>query len=257
MKAFIALFALAAAVSAEADPAMIYGHAGVLPYTTAGGVWGAATYPWGGYHYGKRSADAEAKPVWYNGVYGTTYGLPAVAYSGYGTHLAHWGKRSADAEAKPYWGAYGLPATTLGYGVPAVYSHWGKRSAEAKPYWPSIYGGYGVPSAYPAVYSHWGKRSADAEAEPVWYNGVYGNAYGLPAVRYSGYGTHLAHWGKRSADAQWINGYLPAYTTPSYYPYGHYLGKREAEPYMTYTAAAGVLPYAGYGYGIPAYGHWY
>merc|ERR1712111_66983 len=153
MKAFVALFALAAAVNAEADPAMIYSHAGVIPY--ASGVW--AGHPWAGYtgihgvHYGKRSADAEAKP--YYGLYGA-YGIPS-AY-GYGIPTVHYGKREAEAEAKPYYGLYGA------YGVPAV----------------STYG-------YPAVY-HYGKRSADAEAEAKPYYGLYG-AYGVPAVSTYGY----------------------------------------------------------------------
>merc|ERR1711973_1043898 len=132
MKTFVALFALAAAVNAEADPAMIYSHAGVIPY--ASGVW--AGHPWAGYtgihgvHYGKREAEADAKP--YYGLYGA-YGVPAVSTYGYPA-VYHYGKRSADAEAKPYYGlygAYGVPAVST-YGYPAVY-HYGKRSAEAKP----------------------------------------------------------------------------------------------------------------------------
>merc|ERR1711963_777527 len=149
MKAFVALFALAAAANAEADPAMIYSHAGVIPY--ASGVW--AGHPWAGYtgihgvHYGKRSADAEAKPY---------YGL----YGGYGIPSVHYGKREAEAEAKPYYGiygAYGIPSA-YGYGIPTV--HYGKREAEAeaKPYY-GLYGAYGLPSAYgygiPTV--HYGK----------------------------------------------------------------------------------------------------
>merc|ERR1719312_1863814 len=103
---------------------MIYSHAGVIPY--ASGVW--AGHPWAGYtgidgvHYGKRSADAEAKP--YYGLYGAYggYGVPAVSTYGYPS-VYHYGKHSADAEAKPYYGlygAYGVPAVST-YGYPSVY----------------------------------------------------------------------------------------------------------------------------------------
>merc|ERR1712038_629453 len=140
-----------------------------------------------GIHYGKRDADAEAKP--YYGLYGA-YGIPH-AY-GYGIPTVHYGKREAEADAKPYYGlygAYGLPAVST-YGYPSVY-HYGKRSAdaEAKPYYGlyGAYGGYGVPAVstygYPSVY-HYGKRDADADAKP--YYGLYG-AYGVPAVSTYGY----------------------------------------------------------------------
>merc|ERR1711992_63517 len=101
------------------------------------------------YHtYGKREADAEAKPYWgYGG-----YGLPAATLGyGYPSVYHTYGKR--EAEAKPYYGyGYGLPATTLGYGYPSVYHTYGKREAEAKPYY-----GYGLPATtygygYPSVY---------------------------------------------------------------------------------------------------------
>jgi len=130
-----------------------------------------------GIHYGKRDADAEAKP--YYGLYGA-YGIPH-AY-GYGIPTVHYGKREADAEAKPYWyGAYGIPRA-YGYGIPTV--HYGKREAEAdaKPYY-GLYGAYGVPAVstygYPAVY-HYGKRSADADPAYI---------YGLntPYLGYGGY----------------------------------------------------------------------
>merc|ERR1711862_527787 len=87
---------------------------------------------YGGYgnslYYGKRSAEAVAKP-YYLGGYG---------YGGY------YGKRSAEAEAKPYYGGYlgGYGGYGLGY--------YGKRSAEAeaKPYY-GLYGyGYGGLCAY-------------------------------------------------------------------------------------------------------------
>jgi len=148
-----------------------------------------------GVHYGKRDAEAEAKP--YYGLYGA-YGIPH-AY-GYGIPTVHYGKREAEAEAKPYYGlygaygGYGVPAVST-YGYPSVY-HYGKRDAdaeaEAKPYYGlyGAYGGYGVPAVptygYPSVY-HYGKRDADADAKP--YYGLYGayGGYGVPAVSTYGY----------------------------------------------------------------------
>jgi len=174
-----------------------------------------------GIHYGKRDADAEAKP--YYGLYGA-YGIPH-AY-GYGIPTVHYGKREAEAEAKPYYGlygAYGIPSA-YGYGIPTV--HYGKREAEAeaKPYY-GLYGAYGVPAVstygYPGVY-HYGKRSADAEAEAKPYYGLYG-AYGVPAVSTYGYPA-VYHYGKRSADAD--PAYIYGLNTP-YLGYGGY-----AYPYL-------------------------
>jgi len=174
-----------------------------------------------GIHYGKRDADAEAKP--YYGLYGA-YGIPR-AY-GYGIPTVHYGKREAEAEAKPYYGlygAYGIPSA-YGYGIPTV--HYGKREAEAeaKPYY-GLYGAYGVPAVstygYPGVY-HYGKRSADAEAEAKPYYGLYG-AYGVPAVSTYGYPA-VYHYGKRSADAD--PAYIYGLNTP-YLGYGGY-----AYPYL-------------------------
>jgi len=199
---------------AEADPALFY-TAGVVPavhpvvstsglvahpdgavtpdYTPAQKVAAAQHFAAKGayalplhpvYHtYGKREADAEAKPYWgYGG-----YGLPATTLGyGYPSVYHTYGKREAEAEAKPYYGyGYGLPATTYSYGYPSVYHTFGKREAEAeaKPY----YGyGYGLPATtysygYPSVYHTYGKREAEAEAKPYWGYG----GYGLPA--YGGY----------------------------------------------------------------------
>jgi len=168
-----------------------------------------------GLHYGKRDADAEAKP--YYGLYGA-YGIPH-AY-GYGIPTVHYGKREADAEAKPYYGlygAYGIPHA-YGYGIPTV--HYGKREAEAdaKPYY-GLYGAYGLPAVstygYPSVY-HYGKRDADADAKP--YYGLYG-AYGVPAVSTYGYPA-VYHYGKRDADAD-AKPYYGLNTLP-YLGYGGY-----------------------------------
>merc|ERR1711915_317962 len=83
---------------------------------------------YGGYLYGKRSADAEAKPYY------------ALGYGGLGYGYGYYGKRSAEAETKPYYGLGYGNGLGLGYG----YGYLGKRSAEAeaKPYY-RVYG-YGV-----------------------------------------------------------------------------------------------------------------
>merc|ERR1711962_1568360 len=62
-----------------------------------------------GYVYGKREAEAEAKPYYYGGLYGHGLGY----YGGYG-HGYVYGKREAEAEAKPYYYG-GLYGHGLGY----------------------------------------------------------------------------------------------------------------------------------------------
>ena len=189
----LALAAMAAA-EPEADPALFYstygyGVHGVSPYTYgAYRPYAYGAYPYTHYAYGKRSADAEAKPeaeadpaLLYN-TYG--YGLPYTtgvhAYSAYPYAYGHraysaypytygtyaYGKRSAEAE--PEAEAEADPAllySTYGYGVPAY------RTYSAYPY---TYGArtytYG---AYPYTHYAYGKRSAeaepkaDAEADPA------------------------------------------------------------------------------------------
>merc|ERR1712210_210477 len=122
MKLF-AVLALAAVAFAEpeveADPALLYGTYGYgVPAYGAYGAYGAYSayrpYSYGGYYYGKRSAEAEpeaeADPALLYNAYG--YGLPyAGAYGAYGGYRTYG--------AYPY--AYG-----------AGYSY-GKRSAEAEP----------------------------------------------------------------------------------------------------------------------------
>merc|ERR1719237_143722 len=138
---------------AEADPALLYG-----------------TYSYGGYYYGKRSAEAEpeaeADPALLYNAYG--YGLPyAGAYGAYGAYgyghrtygaypyaSAYYGKRSADAEPK----AEADPAllyNAYGYGLPYAGAY-------------GAYGGYRTYGAYPYAYGagySYGKRSAEAEPE--------------------------------------------------------------------------------------------
>merc|ERR1711884_823307 len=92
MKVFVLLCVVAAAM-ADADPYLVYSGYGGLHHGYAGYGYGYSAYPYTTYHYGKRSAEAEAKPE----------ADPYLVYSG-----LHYGKREAEAEAKPYYyGAYG------------------------------------------------------------------------------------------------------------------------------------------------------
>merc|ERR1712168_526348 len=167
---FFAVLALAAVAFAEpeaeakADPALLYGAYGYgLPYAGvySGGYRTYGAYPYAGYYYGKRSADAEpeanaeADPALLYGAYG--YGLPYSGVYGYRTYGAYgaypytygyYGKRSADADAEAdpalLYGAYGYPYS-------GVYGY--------------RYGGYRTYGAYPYTHGYYGKRSADAEPE--------------------------------------------------------------------------------------------
>merc|ERR1711934_414691 len=160
---------------AEADPALLYGTYGYgVPAYGAYGAYGAYSayrpYSYGGYYYGKRSAEAdpeaEADPALLYNAYG--YGLPyAGAYGAYGAYgyghrtygaypyaSAYYGKRSADAEPK----AEADPAllyNAYGYGLPYAGAYAG------------AYGGYRTYGAYPYAYGgySYGKRSAEAEPE--------------------------------------------------------------------------------------------
>jgi len=209
---------------ADADPLVVHWDGAVTPdYTPAQKLAAAAHFSakgwpllgYGGYLYGKRSAEAEAKPYY------------ALGYSGLGYGYGYYGKRSAEAEAKPYYGVYGYgvapyavvpeiepkatgfivsPASgavtpdftaeqkeanpeiaegSKSIDVPVVtgFTHvLGKREAE-----PYYYGGLGYGYGHGLYY---GKRSA--EAEPY-----YGLGYG-----YGGYGYGLGYYGKRSAEAE-------------------------------------------------------
>merc|ERR1712066_1105186 len=162
---------------AEADPALVY--AGVPAVVSTSGL---VAHPDG-------AVTPDYTPAQHLAAKGIAPIVPTIAYTGYaGIHGIHYGKREAEAEAKPYYGlygaygAYGIPSA-YGYGIPTV--HYGKRDAEAdaKPYY-GLYGAYGVPAVstygYPAVY-HYGKRSADAD--PAY---VYG-LNTLPYLGYGGY----------------------------------------------------------------------
>merc|ERR1712180_395961 len=93
-----------AEAEAEADPLVVHWDGAVTPdYTPAQKLAAAAHFAakgwplvgYGGYLYGKRSAEAEAKPYY------------ALGYGGLGYGYGYYGKRSAEAEAKPYYGVHG------------------------------------------------------------------------------------------------------------------------------------------------------
>jgi len=127
MKAFVILFALAAAAYAESDPWYGYGYG--LGYG----------YPYYGYALaspckndagvpvpcalGRKKREAEAEPWW---GYGYGYGLAHPYTLGYGCHNAYGaavpcaGRKKREAEAKPWLGyGYGYPYA-YGYAAPLV-----------------------------------------------------------------------------------------------------------------------------------------
>jgi len=224
---------------AEADPLVVHWDGAVTPdYTPAQKLAAAAHFAakgwplvgYGGYLYGKRSAEAEAKPYY------------ALGYGGLGYGYGYYGKRSAEAEAKPY---YALGYGGLGYG----YGYYGKRSAEAeaKPYY-GVYG-YGV-APYAVV----------PEIEPKATGFIVSPASGAVTPDFTAEqkeaNPEIAE-GSKSIDVPVVTGFT------------HYLGKREAEPYyyggLGYgyggylygkrSAEAEAKPYYGlYGYGLYGYG---
>merc|ERR1712214_75438 len=168
MKVFVLLCVVAAAM-ADADPYLVYSGYGGLHHGYAGYGYGYSAYPYTTYHYGKRSAEAEAKPE----------ADPYLVYSGLHHGYAGYG----------YGGLYRPYSYGYGYGFPTTY-HYGKRSAEAEPQYfysglhtPYLYGaGYTYGYPYATTY-HYGKR--EAEAEPYYYGGYYG---GYRAYRPYSYG---------------------------------------------------------------------
>merc|ERR1711962_1630950 len=192
--------------------------------------YGGLGYGHGGYLYGKRSAEAEAKPYY------------ALGYGGLGYGYGYYGKRSAEAEAKPYYGVYGYgvapyavvpeiePKATGFIVSPASGAVTPDFTAEQKEANPEIAeGSKSIDVPVVTGFTHYlGKR----EAEPYYYGGL---GYG--------YGGYL--YGKRSAEAEPYYGLGYGYGG---YGYGGYLyGKRSAE--------AEAKPYYGlYGYGLYGYG---
>merc|ERR1719431_372499 len=176
MKFLVVASALVAAISAEADPALLYaGYAGYAGLPLAYGV-------------GLKSAPCV-----------NAANVPVPCAAGYG--LVHYGKRDADAEADPalLYGAYaaavpfgsstgldpltqGLDASTQGY-APFGYAAYPYAAYAGYPY-AAAYGAYphGVAATYAGLVhsSHvglcvnylgasvpYGKREAEAEADPA------------------------------------------------------------------------------------------
>jgi len=201
MKCFVAVLGLAAMAAAEptadAEAGYYRGYGyGLSPYYGHRAYgYGYPAYAGYGYHYGKRSADAEAQPEadaeagYYGGYYGhraygyglgyyghRAYGYGYPAYAGYGYH---YGKRSADAEpqflAAPY--AYGVaPYTYAPFVRPAVAASHTVVSTPAAT--------YGIHQLH--------KRDAEAQpeadAEAYYYGGYPSYAYGHRAYGYGAYG---------------------------------------------------------------------
>merc|ERR1711974_536674 len=82
MKVFILVCVVAAAM-AEADPYLVYSGYGGLHHGYAGYGYGYSAYPYTTYHSGKREAEAESKPYFYNGLHYPTVYSGAYAYGGY------------------------------------------------------------------------------------------------------------------------------------------------------------------------------
>merc|ERR1719430_2070081 len=144
MKFVVVASALVAAISAEADPQLLYGgygYAGLAGYPYALGYGlglksapcvNAANIPVP--CAGKRKRDAAADPALLYGAYGyagvpfasstsldpITQGLDAstqgfAPYAHYGYGLGYYGKRDADADPALLYGGYGYPAAYAGY----------------------------------------------------------------------------------------------------------------------------------------------
>merc|ERR1711868_345875 len=133
MKVFVLLCVVAAAM-ADADPYLVYSGYGGLHHGYAGYGYGYSAYPYTTYHYGKRSAEAEAKPE----------ADPYLVYSGLHHGYAGYG--------------YGYAAYPYTYGYPyATTYHYGKREAEAEPYYyGGYYGGYRAYRPYSYGYGRFG-----------------------------------------------------------------------------------------------------
>merc|ERR1712168_1741056 len=201
MKSIFFVAALGAAALAEPEADAYYN---TLGYTGLG-------YS----NYGYNGFSSYAAPAYGYRSYGHGYASP---YN-YGAYH-HFGKRSAEAEAKPEADAdayYNTPGYTgLGY---ANYGYNGYRSYATPAYTRSYR--YAAPYAYNyGAYHHFGKRSADAEAEAdayyntLGYHGLgysnygfngfrsyaapaYGRSYGYAAPYAYNYGAYH-HFGKRS-----------------------------------------------------------
>merc|ERR1711971_135278 len=224
-----------AGANAEADPALLYGTYGYgVPYAGTYGAYGAYSayrpYAYGGYYYGKRSAEAEpeaeADPALLYSAYG--YGLPYAgaygAYGGYRTYGAYpysygagysYGKRSAEAEPEAE-ADHAVLYSTASIASPLTTAYTAGVAPLTTAYTHAV--------AAPLAYTHAIAPVATTVAKTVVPTVAQ---YTVPSV-YSGiYGGYPAVYGKRSADA-------------------------EADPALVYTAGvaplttaytAGVAPY--------------
>merc|ERR1711962_1876656 len=147
-----------------------------------------------GYHglgysnYGYNGLRSYAAPAYGYRSYSHGYASP---YN-YGAYR-HFGKRSAEAEAKPeadadaYYNTLGYNG--LGY---ANYGYNGYRSYVAPAYTRSF--GYASPYTYNyGAYRHFGKRSADAEADADAYYSTLGyHGLGYSNYGFNGYRSYVA-----------------------------------------------------------------
>jgi len=128
-----------------------YGYAAHVPFGSSTGLdpitqgldpvtQGAVPYYGLGYHYGKRSADAEPKADAAYFGYGYPYAYGAY---GYAAHVPFGSSTGLDPITQ------GLDPVTQG-ALPYFGYHYGKRSADAEPEADAAYLGYGYPYAYGA-----------------------------------------------------------------------------------------------------------
>merc|ERR1711878_268595 len=221
-------------------------------------------YPYGGYYYGKRSADAEpeakadADPYL---LYGGYYGHLGYGYGyGYPYRYGYYGKRSADADpavvapvvgypyALPYAPAV-VPATqsiTYKTITPTVETNVVATNAAV----PVAVGGYKavagdngelkgavheVPAIFGAPALNTQVNDASQGSLTVGTSAVITHSLGEPIVKeHTAVVPTLAYYGKRSADAE---------------------PEAKADPYLLYGGYYGHGLGYGYGYGYP-YGHY-
>merc|ERR1712212_1286329 len=173
---FVAALVAAAIAEPEADADAYYSTLGYhgLGYSNYNGYNGLRSY---------------AAPAYGYRSYGHGYASPYYNYGAY----RHFGKRSAEAEAKPeadadaYYNTLGYNG--LGY---ANYGYNGYRSYVTPAYTRSF--GYASPYAYNyGAYRHFGKRSADAEADADAYYSTLGyHGLGYSNYGFNGYRSYVA-----------------------------------------------------------------
>merc|ERR1712126_233168 len=199
---FLLVVAVAAYVKAEADPALVYSTAGVVPSVYTHGV-----LPYAVHHplvyaaplaAGCQNDQGKLVPCAHGALPLVAGVAPAAAAAEPVEAVESVEKREAeptaeaDAEADPWLLYSGYHGYGYGHYAPFTYSY-------APHVYSHAYSYYGLPHAY-----YYGKRSADAEpeADADAYYGYYGYArpyaYGLGYARY-GYGYPYGYgyaWGK-------------------------------------------------------------